>query len=109
MTSARSSAALVTIDEEFFPTWKDRTVSRRTPRWPTSSTTPTCGRPYSAVDEANKQVSQAESIRKFTSCRRTSPRRVVRSTPSLKLKRNVVSKNYADAIERLVREVIRGR
>ena len=54
-----------------------------------------------AVDDANKAVSKAEAIKKFRSCRSTSPRRAAQLTPSLKLKRNVVMKDYAAEVDAL--------
>ena len=98
-------AALVTVDEEYFPSWKSQ-----------------LGKPYgatvadlandadlraeiqSAVDEANKLVSQAEAIKKFTVLGNDFTEAGGEITPSLKLKRNVVTKNYADAIEGLYKK-----
>jgi long-chain acyl-CoA synthetase len=94
--------ALVTIDEEFFPTWKEQNGK------PANATVADLvddpdlrAAVQAAVDEANKQVSQAESIRKFIILPKDFTEAGGEVTPSLKLKRNVVSKNYADAIERL--------
>jgi long-chain acyl-CoA synthetase len=57
----------------------------------------------SAVQEANKEVSRAEAIKKF----RVLPVDFTESggelTPTLKLKRNVVAERYADEIEALYR------
>jgi long-chain acyl-CoA synthetase len=53
------------------------------------------------VDDANKAVSRAESIRRF----RILPSDFTEAngylTPSLKVRRNVVSKDFADDIEAL--------
>jgi long-chain acyl-CoA synthetase len=95
-------AALVTIDPESFPTWLDEN-----------------GRPadtkladllddaelraevQTAIDDANKAVSKAESIRKFVILADDWTEAGGQLTPSLKLKRNVVHKDEADQIEAL--------
>lgn len=94
--------ALVTIDEEFFPTWKSQHGK------PENATVADLvddaalrASVQAAVDEANKQVSQAESIKKFVILPNDFTEAGGEVTPSLKLKRNVVSKNYAQAIEQL--------
>ncbi|EID55883.1 AMP-dependent synthetase/ligase [Saccharomonospora xinjiangensis] len=94
--------ALVTIDEEFFPTWKSQNDK------PESATVADLADDadlraavQEAVDAANTQVSQAESIKKFVILPNDFTEAGGEVTPSLKLKRNVVSKNYANAIEQL--------
>jgi long-chain acyl-CoA synthetase len=95
-------AALVTIDPESFPTWLEKN-----------------GRPADtkladilddaelraevqlAVDDANKAVSKAESIRKFVIMPDDWTEEGGQLTPSLKLKRNVVHKEAAKEIEAL--------
>ncbi|MTD53533.1 AMP-dependent synthetase/ligase [Amycolatopsis pithecellobii] len=93
---------LVTIDEEFFPAWKEQHGK------PASATVADLARDadlkadiQAAVDEANKQVSHAESIKKFVVLTQDFTEATGEITPSLKLKRNVVSRNYADTIEAL--------
>ena len=54
-----------------------------------------------AVDEANKAVSRAESIRKFTILAGDFTEDNGYLTPSLKLKRTIVMKDYADEVEAL--------
>ncbi|WP_326569732.1 long-chain fatty acid--CoA ligase [Amycolatopsis rhabdoformis] len=95
-------AALVTIDEEFFPSWKTQhgkpaqaTVSDL------AADADLLKEIQSAVDEANKMVSHAEAIKKFTVLAKDFTEASGEITPSLKLKRNVVSKNYAADIESL--------
>ena len=76
-----------------------RQVRRRSP---TSSTTPTCApRSQAAVDEANKAVSKAESIRKFAILPDDWTEEGGQLTPSLKLKRNVVMREQRDEIAAL--------
>jgi long-chain acyl-CoA synthetase len=93
---------LVTIDEEFFPTWKEQHGK------PADATVADLADDeqlradvQAAVDEANKSVSQAEAIKKFRILPKDFTEAGGEITPSLKLKRNVVNKNYADAINGL--------
>jgi long-chain acyl-CoA synthetase len=94
--------ALITIDEEFFPTWKSQHGK------PENATVADLvddadlrASVQEAVDEANKQVSHAEAIKKFVILPNDFTEAGGEVTPSMKLKRNVVSKNYANAIEQL--------
>ncbi len=98
-------AALVTVDEEYFPSWKSQHGK------PASATVADLASDadlvaeiQAAVDEANKQVSKAEAIKKFTVLANDFTEQGGEITPSLKLKRNVVTKNYADAIEGLYKK-----
>jgi long-chain acyl-CoA synthetase len=94
--------ALVTIDEEFFPTWKsqhgksaDATVADL------ADDKDLRAEVQVAIDDANKAVSKAEAIKKFTILGNDFTEAGGEITPSLKLKRNVVGKNYATDIEAL--------
>jgi long-chain acyl-CoA synthetase len=93
---------LITIDEEFFPSWKSQ---HGKPAGASvadlSDDADLRAEVQAAVDQANKQVSHAESIKKFTILAEDFSEANGEITPSLKLKRNVVSKNYATAIESL--------
>ncbi len=76
----------------------------RHPASPTSSTIPTCvAAVQAAVDEANQAVSQAEAIRKFVILPIDFTEEGGELTPSLKLKRAVVMKQYANEVEALYR------
>ncbi|MDX6284471.1 MAG: long-chain acyl-CoA synthetase [Kribbellaceae bacterium] len=95
-------ACLVTIDAEAFPQWKKEN-----------------GKPddaqiedlvddkdlrneiQKAVDEANKAVSRAEAIRKFRILKVDFTEEGGQMTPTLKLKRNVVAKDFSSDIEAL--------
>jgi long-chain acyl-CoA synthetase len=93
---------LVTIDEEFFPTWKSQHGKPAEAGAAELADDPDLrAAVQAAVDEANKQVSHAESIKKFTILPQDFTEAGGEITPSLKLKRNVVSKNYATDIEAL--------
>ena len=92
-------AALVTIDDEAWPDWL---AAHGHPAGTTVEALRTDGvlrtELQEAVDEANKAVSQAEAIKVF----RVLPRDFTEDngmlTPSLKVKRAVVFKEYADEI-----------
>jgi long-chain acyl-CoA synthetase len=97
--------ALVTIDEEFFPTWKSQNGK------PAGATVADLAEDADlraevqiAVDQANKAVSHAEAIKKFTILANDFTEAGGEITPSLKLKRNVVTKNYATSIEDLYKK-----
>ncbi len=90
---------LVTIDEEFFPAWKSQhgkpaaaTVADLT------SDPDLVAEIQSAVDEANGAVSRAESIRKFRVLPVDFTEEGGEMTPSLKLRRSVIAKTFADDI-----------
>ena len=54
-----------------------------------------------AIDDANKAVSKAESIRKFQVLPLDWTEEDGRITPSLKLRRNVVMAEFAEGVEAL--------
>ncbi|MEV6779447.1 AMP-dependent synthetase/ligase [Streptomyces syringium] len=92
--------ALITLDEDFLPRWL-------TEHGRPAGTTPSeladdaelLADVQKAVDDGNAAVSKAESVRKF----RILPAQFTEDsghvTPSLKLKRNVVAKDFAGEIE----------
>jgi long-chain acyl-CoA synthetase len=95
-------AALVTIDEEMLPHWKqqhgkpaDATVAglREDPDLLADI--------QQAVDDANKAVSRAEAIRKFRVLTTDFTEAGGQLTPSLKLRRSVVARECAADIEAL--------
>ncbi|MBO0839867.1 MAG: long-chain fatty acid--CoA ligase [Sciscionella sp.] len=92
--------ALLTVDPEFFPTWKSEHDK------PASTTVAELvddpqlrADLQAAVDEANKAVSHAEAIKKFRVLPADFTEEAGEITPSLKLKRNVVAKHYAADID----------
>ena len=97
-------AALVTIDEESFKPWK---VEAGKPA--TASVADLRGDPdllaalQSAVDDANKAVSAAESIKKFRILVRDFTEADGELTPTLKVKRHIVLSKYDADVEALYR------
>ncbi len=68
------------------------------------STTPTCApRSQRAVDDANEAVSKAESIRKFVVLASDFTEEAGQLTPTLKLRRDVVLKDFATQVDEPVR------
>lgn len=92
--------ALITIDPEFFPTWKESHGK------PASAEVPDLiedadllAEIQAVVDEANKSVSKAEAIRKFRVLPVDFTEAGGEMTPSLKLKRSVVATTYSSDID----------
>jgi long-chain acyl-CoA synthetase len=93
-------AALVTLDAEAVPAWaeahgKPGTVADLVDDADLQAEV------QAAVDEANKAVSKAESIRKFTILAEDWTEEGGQLTPSLKLKRNVVMREFRDEVAAL--------
>ncbi|MGV9710228.1 AMP-dependent synthetase/ligase [Gordonia sp. NPDC003424] len=93
-------AALVTIDPESFPAWKQRNNKPESASVADLATDPDLvAEIQAAVDEANKTVSHAEAIKKFRILPDDFTEESGEMTPTLKVKRNVVVDNHSDAIE----------
>ncbi|WP_408899099.1 AMP-dependent synthetase/ligase [Nocardioides sp. R1-1] len=93
-------AALVTIDEEAFPAWAE--LHGKTGKVADLVDDEDLrAEIQAAVDEANKAVSKAESIRKFAILPTDWTEEAGQVTPSLKLKRNVVLRECRDEIAAL--------
>lgn len=94
-------AAIITLDEEMLPEWGSNrglgTLSVERAR--TNSVV--LEELQVAVDDANGAVSKAESIRKFVVLDTDFTEDSGHLTPSLKLKRNIVMRDYGDEIESL--------
>ena len=95
-------AALITIDADAFPAWKqqagkpaDATIADLRGDADLQSTI------QDAVDQANKAVSKAESIRKFAILAHDWTEDGGQLTPSMKLKRQIVLNENASDIEAL--------
>ncbi len=89
-------AVLITIDEEYFPAWKSQHGKPETATPADLIDDPDLRADVqAAVDEANTSVSKAEAIKKFRILPKDFTEQGGEITPSLKLKRNVVSENYS--------------
>ncbi|MFF7180637.1 AMP-binding protein [Streptomyces sp. NPDC008121] len=96
--------ALVTLDEEFLGRWA---ADHGKPSGSTAATlredAELLAEVQRAVDDGNAAVSKAESVRKFRILNSQFTEEAGHITPSLKLKRNVVAKDFADEIEAIYR------
>ncbi|MFF8292048.1 AMP-dependent synthetase/ligase [Streptomyces sp. NPDC016309] len=96
--------ALVTIDEEFLGRWA---AEHGKPAGSTAASLredpELLAEVQRAVDDGNAAVSKAESVRKFRILTSQFTEEAGHITPSLKLKRNVVAKDFADEIEAIYR------
>lgn len=95
-------ACLVTIDEDFFPKWKqlagkpaDATLTDLVDDADLLTAV------QAAVNDGNQAVSKAEAVKKFRVLDTVFSEESGHLTPSLKLKRNVVMKDYAAEVEAL--------
>ncbi|WP_425834813.1 AMP-dependent synthetase/ligase [Streptomyces fractus] len=96
--------ALVTIDEEFLGKWAadhDKPVGSTVASL--RNDPDLLATVQAAVDDGNAAVSKAESVRKFRILGAQFTEESGHLTPSLKLKRNVVAKDYADEVEAIYR------
>ncbi|MFE6776160.1 AMP-dependent synthetase/ligase [Streptomyces sp. NPDC057702] len=96
--------ALITLDDEFLPRWA---AERGKPAGASAaelrSDPELLAEIQRAVDDGNAAVSKAESVRKFRILATQFTEDSGHVTPSLKLKRNVVAKDFADEIEAIYR------
>ncbi|MZD06357.1 AMP-binding protein [Streptomyces sp. SID5785] len=96
--------ALVTIDEEFLGKWAEDHGKPAGASVASLRDDPDLlAAIQSAVDDGNAAVSKAESVRKFRVLGAQFTEDSGHLTPSLKLKRNVVAKDYAEEIEAIYR------
>ncbi|MFD9702260.1 AMP-dependent synthetase/ligase [Lentzea sp. NPDC059081] len=92
--------ALITIDPEFFPSWKESHGKPESAKVPDLiEDADLLAEIQAVVDEANKSVSKAEAIRKFRVLPVDFTEAGGEMTPSLKLKRSVVATTYASDID----------
>lgn len=95
-------AALITIDPESFPAWLKTSGKPATATIAELRNDPDLvAEVQRAVDEANKAVSNAEAIKKFSILGADWTEEGGQLTPSMKLKRNVVMKEYSAEVEAL--------
>lgn len=92
--------ALVTLDRETVPTWAEQ-QGKPTDISKLLDDPDLYAEIEAAVEEANKAVSKAESIRKFAILSEEWTEEGGQLTPSLKLKRNVVMREHIDEVEAL--------
>ncbi|ONI79221.1 long-chain fatty acid--CoA ligase [Actinosynnema sp. ALI-1.44] len=90
--------ALITLDDEYFESWKTRNGKRGTVA-DLADDEDLRAEIQAAVDDANKAVSRAESIRSFSVLPRDFSEERGEITPSLKLRREIITTEYADRIE----------
>ncbi|NGO68116.1 AMP-dependent synthetase/ligase [Streptomyces boncukensis] len=91
--------ALLTVDEEFLPRWAKEHGKQELSQDALLADAELLAELQHAVDDGNAAVSQAESVRKFRVLRQQLTEESGHVTPSLKLKRSAVAKDFADEIE----------
>lgn len=94
-------AALLTLDDEMLPGWAKSNGLEGLSLEEARSHPKVLAALQGAVDGANKIVSRAESIRKFTVLPRHLTEESGHMTPSLKVKRHVVLENFADQVNEI--------
>ncbi|GAB2544758.1 AMP-dependent synthetase/ligase [Brachybacterium huguangmaarense] len=94
-------AAVVTLDQEMLPAWARNNGLGELSVEDAATNEKVREAVQSAIDSANTSVSRAESIRKFTIIDTDFTEENGYLTPSLKLKRNVVVKDFSDVIDEL--------
>jgi long-chain acyl-CoA synthetase len=93
--------ALLTLDAEMYPAWAKNNGVAGVSFAQARTNEVVLAELQKAVDDANKSVSKAESIRKFAVLEGDFTEENGYLTPSLKLKRNVVMKDFHDEVEAL--------
>ncbi|HEX5512219.1 MAG TPA: AMP-binding protein [Actinomycetales bacterium] len=91
-------AALVTLDAEMLPTWLSNNGKPALTVEQAAQDEDVRAAIQAAVDEANQAVSRAESIRAFRVLATDFTEESGHMTPSMKLKRTVVLKEFADDV-----------
>src|SRR6202044_3013789 len=98
-------ACLVTLDEEALEHWKQQHGKPASATVADLATDPDLlAEIQAAVDDANKAVSRAESIRRFRVLPVDFTEENGYLTPSLKVRRNVVVADFADDIEAIYKQ-----
>ncbi len=97
--------ALITIDAEAFPSWKERAGKPADATVADLADDPDLhAEIQSAVDEANLTVSHAEAIKKFRILPTDFSEESGEMTPTLKVKRNVVTEKFSADIEAIYKK-----
>ncbi|WP_157244467.1 AMP-dependent synthetase/ligase [Nonomuraea typhae] len=94
-------AALVTLDPEALEHWKKENGAAAATTAELSRDPRVLAEVQAAVDTANRTVSRAEQIKKFTVLDLDITEESGHLTPTLKIKRNLVMRDFADTIEEL--------
>jgi long-chain acyl-CoA synthetase len=94
-------ACLITLDEEALPAWLQQHGREPLTLAAAAEDPDVLAEIQQAVDDANKAVSKAESIKRFKILPVDFTESNGALTPSLKLKRNVVMKEYAGDVDAL--------
>jgi long-chain acyl-CoA synthetase len=94
-------ACLVTLDEEALPAWLEQQGKPAMTVAEAAEDDAVRAAIQQAVDDANKAVSKAESIKRFSILGVDFTEDNGTLTPSLKLKRNVVLKEFAGDVDSL--------
>ncbi|MGK5451010.1 AMP-dependent synthetase/ligase [Streptomyces radiopugnans] len=94
-------AALITLDEEFLPRWAEEHGKSGLSGERLLEDPELLAAVQQAVDDGNAAVSRAESVRKFRVLATQFTEDSGHLTPSMKLKRGVVAKDFAQEIEAL--------
>ncbi|WP_405188110.1 AMP-dependent synthetase/ligase [Streptomyces anulatus] len=96
--------ALITLEPDGLQHWRQMTKKQDIPMRDLVHDEDLRTSLQKAVDEANRLVSRAESIRKFTVLAVDFTEEAGHLTPSLKLKRDAVARDFAEEIETLYRK-----
>lgn len=94
--------ALITLDSEMLPTWLANNDLPADMSLADAAKDPkVCAEVQRAIDIANKNVSRAESIRKFAILDSEWTEASGHLTPKMSIKRNVIMSDFADQVEEL--------
>ncbi|MDZ5075989.1 AMP-dependent synthetase/ligase [Nesterenkonia sp. HG001] len=103
-------AALITLDPETLPQWLERHgIDPQTPMSELITRDEILTHVQSVIDRANESVSRAESIRTFRLLEEDFTIESGHLTPSMKIKRPSVMKDYSDVVDDLYSEAAAGR
>ncbi|MEU8270748.1 long-chain fatty acid--CoA ligase [Sphaerisporangium sp. NPDC049002] len=94
-------AAMVTLDPEALDQWKDANGRSGASLAELTSDPAVVAAVQAAVDDANTQVSKAEQVKKFVILETDFTEESGHLTPSLKVKRNLVARDFAKDIDAL--------
>jgi long-chain acyl-CoA synthetase len=94
-------AALITLDEEQLPGWAERHGKPGSKASELADDPDLVAEVQAAIDDANRAVSQAESVRRWEILAEDFTIDGGELTPTLKVRRNVIHERYSDEIEGL--------